>query len=173
MCHVCTTITNGITNGMAASECVGTYNATRYVMHITLESYLLLVIYTIKNFVKQDKKKTTKMGDFLGVFVNNEIVAFVRFDTSLEFESVNKGCYSTFDSQATFDECLELVSRCFPRLEEVFWATAKMRVFSQIEKVARVVFVDQKTERLLWCLENTKAHTTHDTVCIHASLRSS
>jgi len=49
---------------MAASECVGTYNATRYVMHITLESYLLLVIYTIKNFVKQDKKRQQRWETF-------------------------------------------------------------------------------------------------------------
>ena len=105
------------------------------------------------------------MGDFLGVFVNNEIVAFVRFDTSLEIESVNS------DRCIMFDECLELMSKTHAPLGEVLQATAKMRVFSQIEQVARVVIVDQKTDQLLWCLENTKRHTTHDTVCIHASLR--
>ena len=111
------------------------------------------------------------MGDFLGVFVNNEIVAFVRFDTSLEIESVNSDRCIKFDSQAMFDECLELMSKTHAPLGEVLQATAKMRVFSQIEQVARVVIVDQKTDQLLWCLENTKRHTTHDTVCIHASLR--
>ena len=107
----------------------------------------------------------------MGVFVNNEIVAFVRFDTSLEIESVNSDRCIKFDSQAMFDECLELMSKTHAPLGEVLQATAKMRVFSQIEQVARVVIVDQKTDQLLWCLENTKRRTTHDTVCIHASLR--
>ena len=88
------------------------------------------------------------MGDFLGVFVNNEIVAFVRFDTSLEIESVNSDRCIKFDSQAMFDECLELMSKTHAPLGEVLQATAKMRVFSQIEQVARVVIVDQKTDQL-------------------------
>ena len=113
------------------------------------------------------------MGEFLGVFSNNEVVAFARFVESVDTTNLSNALELAFDSQESFEERLQTCVKQYPHLEEVFCVMTKMHVFAGILQIAKVVVSDQKTENILCCLDNKAQtfETSSEALCIQVPYR--
>lgn len=112
------------------------------------------------------------MGDFLGVFSNNHVIAFARFVEYSDTNFTNALCL-VFDSHKSFEASLKTCVEYYPHLEEVFCVMTKMRVFADILQVAKVVVTDQKKESILCCLDNKAQtlETSSQALCIQVPYR--
>ena len=104
-------------------------------------------LFLLRHF-RKCQKLLLKMGDFLGVFSNNEVVAFARFVESVDTTNLSNALDLVFDSQESFEERLQTCVKHYPHLEKVFCVMTKMRVFAGILQVAKVGVTIKKTENI-------------------------
>ena len=113
------------------------------------------------------------MGDFLGVFSNNQVIAFARFVENVDTNNLTNAIGLVFDSHKSFEASLQTCTKHHPYLEEVFCVMTKMHVFAGILQIAKVVVSDQKTENILCCLDNKAQtfETSSEALCIQVPYR--